>query len=156
METRPPRQWIRFINQKKIYITSSRHLNYFLLFYIWNFTVKSVLIPLKHTFEYSDIKTTTSKQLEGFLMKIVLFISNFMTCTFRTQRFEKAHESKYQKKEKEKFWIYFLRSETGILSAIFLNIFECLSKISTLAIQQVFLSQLASFLNLLCCQAYRF
>ena len=73
-------------------------------------------------------------------MKIVLFISKTMTCTSRTQRFEKAHESKYQKKnkKKEKFWIYLLRSETGILLGIFLNIFKCLSKFPTLAIQQVF------------------
>ena len=43
----------------------------------------------------------TSKKPEGLLMKIVMFISYYfskkLTCVPWTQRFEKAHESKYQK-----------------------------------------------------------
>ena len=43
-----------------------------------------------------------SKKLEGLLMKIVPFICYYfskpLTCIPWTQRFEKTHESKYQKK----------------------------------------------------------
>ena len=139
METHPPRKWIRFINQKNIYITNSRQLNCFLLFYFWNLTVKSVLIPLKHTFEYSSIKTKMSKEPEGFWWKLYCSFPKRWPVHLGPKDLKKRMKVNIKKKKKkEKFWIYLLRSETGILLGIFLNIFKCLSKFPTLAIQQVF------------------
>ena len=80
----------------------------------WN--VESVLIyllnlfsPLWILFLIWNIKAMTSKKLEAFLMKIVLFISHYfskkLTCVPWTQRFEK-HFKFIKVNIKELLWIH--------------------------------------------------
>ena len=48
------------------------------LFCFHDYTDKSLLVPLKKSFEL-NMKTMTSKKLGGLLMKLVLFISYYFS-----------------------------------------------------------------------------
>ena len=79
----------------------------------------------------------TSRKLEDMLMKTILFIryyfSKKLIYILLTQRFKKAHESKYQKRKSPGYISRLLKYHQHRISEIYIsleiipNVFECLT-----------------------------